>query len=68
MIEANATSEDKLEDGQLVALAVEVMLAGYETTSNALSFTTYLLALNPDVQEKLANEIHDFTQENPVRI
>lgn len=32
-------------------------LAGHETTANTLSFTTYLLAKHPDVQQKVWNEI-----------
>ena len=51
----------KLSTGQIVANSVEFLLAGYETTSAALTFTTYLLAANPEVQERLANEIHEYT-------
>ena len=59
--------EDGLSTGDIVAEAVGFMLAGYETTSVALSFVTYLLAVNPDVQEKLVEEIHEYYNENPVR-
>jgi cytochrome P450 len=33
------------------------LLAGYDTTSNALSYCTYLLSLNPNVQQKLRDEV-----------
>ena len=33
------------------------MLAGYDTTSNALSYMTYLLATHPDEQEKTRDEV-----------
>ena len=66
MMDVNTTNEEKLEDGQMVATAIGFLLGGYETTSNALSFTTYLLALNPEVQDRLANEIHDYKQANEV--
>ena len=59
--------ESELSTGEIVAEAVGFMLAGYETTSVALSFVTYILAVNPDVQEKLVEEIYEYYSENPVR-
>lgn len=35
------------------------LLAGYETTSTALTYMAYLLATHPDVQEKLYEEIKE---------
>ncbi|XP_074644704.1 cytochrome P450 3A4-like [Tubulanus polymorphus] len=37
------------------------LIAGYETTSNALGYAAYELALNPDKQEKLQENIDEFT-------
>ena len=34
------------------------MIAGYETTSTALAYATYVLATKPDIQEKLFEEIN----------
>ena len=46
--------------------SVGFFLPGYETTGNTLILTTYLLAMNLDVQEKLQTEIDNFYEENPV--
>ena len=67
MIDASdSTSQKGLEKGEIVVDSVGFMLAGYETTSTALTFATYLLAANPEAQERLANEIHEYLKENPV--
>lgn len=44
---------------ELTRQAYLFLLAGYETTSNALMYLTYLLALNPDKQHKLIEEINN---------
>ena len=36
------------------------LLAGYETTSTAMAFLTYELAMNPGVQDKLSQEIEEY--------
>ena len=47
----------KLSNEEIVAQSVVFLLAGSETSSNALAFTIYLLALHPDIQEKLRSEV-----------
>ena len=56
----------QLTTEQIAGFAFEFLLAGYETTANTLSYTTYLLAMNPDVQEKLQTEIDQYFREDPV--
>ena len=56
----------KLMDEEIVAHALTFILAGYETTANTLAYTSYLLALNPDIQEKLQSEIDNYFDEKPV--
>ncbi|GAB1290352.1 Cytochrome P450 3A13 [Apodemus speciosus] len=46
-----------LSDLEIVAQSITFVFAGYETTSNALSFIMYTLATHPDVQKKLQHEI-----------
>ena len=44
------------------------MLAGYDTTSNTLGYTSYLLALNPDKQDKLCADIDAYYEKNEVLV
>ena len=69
MVEATVegTNSKKLTVEEITAHAITFMMAGYETTANALSYVSYLLALNPHVQEKLQEEIDKFYEENEVR-
>ncbi|CDW59268.1 p450 domain containing protein [Trichuris trichiura] len=63
-ISAPAFSTVRLKQ-EVIAQCTLYMLAGYETTSNALSYTIYELARHPEVQEKLRSEIMDnHTDEN----
>ena len=68
MLDASDNDETQkgLEAGEIVADSVGFILAGYETTSTALAFATYLLATNTEAQERLANEILEYFEENPV--
>ena len=69
MIDAcDSETADGMETGDIVAESVGIMLGGSETTSSTLAFATYLLATHPEVQERLANEIHEYLDENPVSV
>ena len=60
--------EKALTDEEILSHSFEFLLAGSETTSSALSFCTYLLAIHPDIQEKLADEIEEYFSQNPVSL
>ena len=67
MIEAgDGDSNRALSDGDIIAESIGFLVAGYETTSSALTFTTGLLASHPDIQERLAEEIRKYFSKNPV--
>ncbi|MEW7293074.1 cytochrome P450 [Aquimarina sp. 2304DJ70-9] len=61
--------ESRYEDGsamdneQLIDEILILFTAGHETTSNALTFTLLLLALHPEIQEKVYNEISESADE-----
>ncbi|CAF1107006.1 unnamed protein product [Adineta steineri] len=46
-----------LSKDEVIGNTVAYMVAGYETSSSALAYATYVLAKHPDVLEKLQNEI-----------
>ena len=65
--DTSSQTKKKLTDEDIVGFATGFMLAGYETTSNTLGFTSYLLALNTDKQDKLCAEIDAYYEKNQVR-
>lgn len=55
--ESRATQPAALTDQQIRDESMTLMLAGHETTANALTWAWYLLSENPDVESKLHEEI-----------
>ncbi|XP_030069772.1 thromboxane-A synthase isoform X1 [Microcaecilia unicolor] len=55
-------TQKTLTEDEILGQAFIFLIAGYETTCNTLSFATYLLATNPDCQEKLLREVDEFTE------
>ena len=64
--EGEDEDEGKLSDEEIVANSLTFLLAGFETTAITLSFTSYLLALHPEIQEKLQTEIDEYFESKPV--
>ncbi|NXT48212.1 THAS synthase, partial [Pluvianellus socialis] len=50
-----------LTDDEIAGQAFLFLIAGYETTTSTLSFATYLLATNPECQEKVLQEVDEFS-------
>lgn len=55
-------------DDDLVAQAVMFFITGFETISMALSFALHELALQPEIQERLVNEIRSQHTKNGGRV
>lgn len=48
----------------MTAQAALFFVAGFETVSTAMTFLMYELAINPEIQERLAQEIKDHDKAN----
>lgn len=53
-----------LSNSEIVSQAIVFLLAGSETTATTLTYVAYLMAMHPDVQNKLYNEIEDAFREH----
>ena len=58
--------KEKMTDKEVLGNSIVFLEAGNETTAITLSFTSYLLALHPDIQEKLQSEIDEYFEDKPV--
>ncbi|KAL5491879.1 hypothetical protein EMCRGX_G017245 [Ephydatia muelleri] len=62
----NATRSTVFSNNDLITHCITFLIAGYETTSSCLAYTSYLLAINPDVQEKLCQELDNYFKDHSV--
>ena len=62
------TAKGVMTDKEVYTNAAGFLIAGNETTSILLAYTSYLLALNPDVQEKLQSEIDAYFEDKHVNL
>ena len=55
----NHKKKKHLDETAIVGTAIVLITAGYDTTAITLSFLTYELAINPDVQRRLQEEVDE---------
>ncbi|KAL6837882.1 cytochrome P450 [Trichoderma camerunense] len=65
LIEANLAEKKGVSDQMLVDLMIQGVSAGHETTAGALTWTVYALVKNPDIQQRLREEILSAQQKQP---
>ena len=53
---------------EVLAQGLLFFLAGYDTTATSIAFLLYNLALNPEIQEKLYEEIVDAAGDKVFRV
>ncbi|XP_028026744.1 cytochrome P450 6B4-like isoform X3 [Bombyx mandarina] len=61
---ADSKLELEVNDDLLVAQCVSFFIAGFETSSNSLTFTLYELAKNPDVQKRAQKEVDEYIKKH----
>ncbi|XP_054487008.2 thromboxane-A synthase [Agelaius phoeniceus] len=59
-------AQKMLTEDEIAGQAFLFLIAGYETTTSTLSFATYLLATNPECQEKVLQEVDEFSAKHMV--
>lgn len=57
LLRAHDEHGETMSEEQLRDEAITLMFAGHETTAHALTWTSYLIASNPEVEAKLHNEL-----------
>ncbi|CAH1108301.1 unnamed protein product [Psylliodes chrysocephalus] len=53
----NEFASDGSDDSKLAGIAIQIFMAGFETTSTTISFTLYEFCMNTKIQDKARNEI-----------
>lgn len=53
-----------MTDDDFLAQAIVFILAGFTTSSTLLSFLLYELAINPDIQKRLQEEVDELSTKN----
>ena len=56
-VEEGSGAEARMSDTQVRDECVTALLAGHETTANALSFILWQIAVHPEIQEQVAAEV-----------
>jgi cytochrome P450 len=59
LVHASEEGTGQLTDREVRDEALTLMLAGHETTANALTWTWYLLSQHPEVERRFHQELHE---------
>ena len=57
------SSKKFLTDDEIVSIIILFVVAGFDTTSSTLAFASYLLAINPEKQDKLCADIDAYYED-----
>ncbi|MET7029719.1 cytochrome P450 [Sediminicola luteus] len=65
LLKARYEDGSPMSDAQLIDEVLILFTAGHETTANALSFTLFLLASHPEIQEQVYQEVSKVDFDDP---
>lgn len=63
LMDAHDVRGKPMPDGQLVAEAITIIVAGHETTASTLNLIWYLISQNPEVEQRLIAEVQSLGAE-----
>lgn len=64
----NHKNKSVLTEDTIVSTAMVLLVAGYDTTGMTLSYLSYFMSMNPDLQRRLQNEIDEAFENNNGKI
>jgi cytochrome P450 len=67
LLDARYSDGSAMSDELVISESMQLLVAGHETSSNALSWTLYLLSTRPDCVEKVRQEFDAVLGDGPLR-
>jgi cytochrome P450 len=66
LLDARYSDGSRMDDELVVSESMQLLVAGHETSSNALSWTLYLLSTRPDCVDRVRDEFDSVLGEKPL--
>jgi cytochrome P450 len=66
LMDARYSDGEGMSDGLILSESMQLLVAGHETSSNALSWLLYLLSSRPDCLERIRREFDSVLDETPL--
>jgi cytochrome P450 len=66
LLDARYSDGSRMDDELIVSESMQLLVAGHETSSNALSWTLYLLSTHPDCADRVRDEFDSVLGERPL--
>jgi cytochrome P450 len=66
LMDARYSDGSAMDDALVISESMQLLVAGHETSSNALSWTLYLLSTHPDCVDRVRQEFDEVLGERPL--